>query len=170
MRLVFGRIPARTLVALVASALLSFLLPLQAQAQCQDHCDAPGSDIAGTVTGPGGSPVTGTVSVFDYSNPAVQQLEACLIAKKGQLYSMTMCPMPWDARVVWAPTNGGAGGVYDIKDTNGKGVQAGRYLILVINEGFEGNDGVSGLAVGTWQSQVLNISADLLLHIRLTPY
>src|ERR1700722_5644530 len=124
--------------SLAGIVLLPFLLTTQVwgQGHCEGHCDAPGFDIAGFITGPNGG-ATAQVDVYDYSDPAIQQFAKCLeTTLRGQRYNQTSCGYPYQSRVVWAPTSAASNGTYSMKDANGKGVQAGRYLIVVIDTGF----------------------------------
>jgi hypothetical protein len=57
-----------------------------------------------------------------------------------------------------------------MKDANGKGVQAGRYLIVVIDTGFGSSSDASGVAPGSWQSRIVDIGGDTQFSIQLTPY
>jgi hypothetical protein len=135
---------------------------------CEDRCDAPGNDISGFVTGPDGA-ADAIVAVYDFNNSDVQSFANCLSSNlNGQRYDKNTCPSPGKA-IVWAPTNAGAEGTYSMKDANGKGVDGGRYLIFVIDTGFDGVEDHSGVSIGSWNSKVVDVSGDLEYSVQLNP-
>ena len=157
----------KNILLLLACTLLS--TPGFAQGgHCEDRCNAPGFDISGFVTGPSGA-ANARVYVYDYSQPNVQDFANCLTANlNGRTFSNQTCPQSVTP-IVWAPTNAGVNGTYSMKDANGKGVDAGKYLILVIDSGWGGAPDHSGVAVGSWQSEVVDVSGDLQHSVQLTP-